>query len=237
MFYEFLDKSSEKTVVFLHGWGGNHESLFSLMPVFDEYNVLTLDFWGFGNSEPVSENYDIYSYSDAVVALLKYLKLDKLTLVGHSFGGRIAIIISSEIREKVENLILIDSAGILPKKSVKKFYKKLLFKFNNYLVKHGIKDEKTLIKYYSADYLKLNKTEQQVFKRIINEDLEKYLDFITQRALIIWGEKDKDTPLYMAKKMERGIKNSELVIIKNASHFAYIEHTNLVNKVIKDFLK
>ena len=236
LYYDFFDNKKEMTVVLLHGWGGNHQSLISLASAFANYNILTLDFFGFGLSDKVKENFDIYTYANAVIALTKFLQLKKICLVGHSFGGRVAIIFAGLEQSLVEKVILIDSAGIKPKYSFKKTFKRIFFKIQKFLVKNNVRNKACLTKYGSADYKALSSTEKVVFNKIINEDLSKYLEFMKQKTLIIWGEKDKDTPLYMARHLREKIKNSRLVILKGGSHFVYVEQTKFVIKCIKEFL-
>ena len=78
----------------------------------------------------------------------------------------------------------------------------------------------------SSDYAKL-KTDvsRQTFNKIISLDLKKNLKDIKNPVLLIWGENDKDTPLYMAKIMEKRIKDCGLVVIENAGHFSYLDNT------------
>ena len=237
LYYDYQFNNKEQTVVLLHGWGGNHLSLSPLLVSFQNYNILTLDFFGFGQSDKPLQNFDIYSYSNAVAELLKKLNLNDIILVGHSFGGRISIILSNQLNDIVSKMILIDSAGLKPRNTIKKSLKKMKYKFAKFLVKINVKDKGSLEKYGSDDYKKLSNEEKRVFNRVVNEYLEKYLSNIKCSTLIIWGEKDKDTPLYMAKKLNKKIKNSKLYVVKNAGHFAYVEEANLVNKIIKDFLK
>ena len=235
IYYEFFDKEKEMTAVFLHGWGGNHQSLLPLASAFQNYNILTLDFFGFGLSDKVKEDFNIYTYVNAVIELTKFLQLKKLCLVGHSFGGRVAIIFAGLEQSLVEKVILIDSAGLKPKFNIKKAFKKFNYKVQKYLVKKNLKSKTCLEKYGSVDYKALSSSEKVVFNRVINENLSKYLKFVKQNTLIIWGEKDKDTPLYMAKCLRKNIENSRLIILKGGSHFAYVEHKNIVIKHIKEF--
>ena len=97
LYYDYQFNNKEQTVVLLHGWGGNHLSLSPLLVSFQNYNILTLDFFGFGQSDKPLQNFDIYSYSNAVAELLKKLNLNDIILVGHSFGGRISIILSNQL--------------------------------------------------------------------------------------------------------------------------------------------
>ena len=75
------------------------------------------------------------------------------------------------------------------------------------------------------------------FKNVINEDLIFYLPSIENETLIIWGEKDKDTPLKDARLIQKKIKNSALIIYPKASHYSYLEYPILTNRIINIFLQ
>ena len=78
---------------------------------------------------------------------------------------------------------------------------------------------------------------QKTFKNIVNEDLTKYLSNIKSETLILWGEKDLSTPLKDAKLLEKKINNSALIVLKNASHFSYLNYIYLTNKIIDECIK
>ena len=77
----------------------------------------------------------------------------------------------------------------------------------------------------------------ETFKNIINEDLSIHYKNIYQETLILWGEKDQDTPLKNAYKLKKLISNSELIIFENASHYSYLNYPYLTLKIIEEFLK
>ncbi len=225
------------TIVLLHGWGGNYQSFLPIYSAFDGYNILSLDFCGFGKSDKPNPNFTIFSYAEVVASLLKHLNLTNVILVGHSFGGRVALILSESNKEIVKKLILIDSAGIKPRFSVKKTLKIFRYKFNKKLVEHNLRNVKCLEKFGSADYKMLSNDEKNVFSRVIKEDLSGFAKKIEQETLILWGENDKDTPLYMAKKLHKYIKSSKLFVVKSAEHFSYLDNPQIVIKIIKEFLE
>ena len=76
----------------------------------------------------------------------------------------------------------------------------------------------------------------QTFKNVINEDLRYYLPYIDNETLLIWGDKDQDTPLKDAKYMKNHIKDSALIIYPNATHFSYLEYPLLTYNIIEKFL-
>ena len=100
------------------------------------------------------------------------------------------------------------------------------------------KAQNRLLKLFSsADYFKLKDNVKKTFQNIVNEDLFSYLKSINAETLILWGEKDKDTPLKDAYKIKKEIKNSELIIFKNASHFSYLEYPTITLNIINEFIK
>ena len=74
------------------------------------------------------------------------------------------------------------------------------------------------------------------FKKVINLDLTKNLKDINNSTLLMWGDKDTDTPLYMAKIMEKNIKDSGLVVLENAGHFSYLDASAQFLKISETFL-
>ena len=100
----------------------------------------------------------------------------------------------------------------------------------NFLSKHKLQ------RFYSKDYLALNDIMKQSFIKIVNEHLDGYLSQIQVPTLIINGSLDKETPLYMAKKLNKNIKNSTLVVVQGAGHFCFIDKPNKFNMEVKEFL-
>lgn len=154
--------------------------------------------------------------------------MKNVTLVCHSFGGRVGIKLSAKYGYLIKNLILIDSAGIRPKRDFVYYLKIYRHKM---LTKLKIRHEAG-----SNDYKKLRGTIRETFKNVVNEDLSPYLSKIKVKTLIIWGNKDKDTPIYMAKKLNKKISNSRLIVLKGCGHFAYVERHTLFCEIVEKYL-
>lgn len=214
LFYEIKGQNGP-WILFLHGWGGNHQSFAPLYEKYKGFRILTVDFPPFGNSTSPGNELFIENYVQMIVELLKSLKIREVKVISHSFGGRVAILLSSRYNI-VSALILCDSAGIKPRKSIHtklKIFKYKLFK------KLGIKQKNV----GSSDYRQLSPIMKKTFVNVVNAFLEKDCKSIKCPCLIIWGKKDKDTPIYMAKTLHKLIKNSKLFVFENAGHFAYLE--------------
>lgn len=227
----------DKFVLLLHGWGGNLNSFRGLEEylVAKNYSVINLDFPGFGNSDLPKESFNLDDYVKIVQQMLITIGVDKVMIVAHSFGGRVAIKLAST-SNLVSKLVLVDSAGVKPKFSLVKQCKVNHFKFLRWLKKHRI-IKRELDNYGSEDYKALPQQMKPVFVRIVNEDLTPLLKDVNCPTLLIWGDKDKSTPLYMAKTMKKTIKDCGLVVFKNSGHFSYLDHHDEFLIIVDEFLK
>lgn len=174
--------------------------------------------------------YPIYlnDYVESILSIVEHYKMSDIILVGHSFGGRVAIKFASKHSYLLEKMVLVDSAGIKPKRKLNYYLKifrhKLLNCFN---IAHTAG---------SSDYRKLNQVSKQTFKNIINEDLTNLTKKITLPVLIFWGGKDKETPIYMARKLYKNLADSTLIVFKNVGHYSYIERPNEFYMLLKSYL-
>jgi len=213
--------SSNKFIVFLHGWGADKNSFLWAKRYFEDYSLIFVDFPGFGESAEPQKPYNVYDYVCRLKEILDQFYIEELVLVGHSFGGRVAIKFSFLFQNDYANfkLCLVDIAGLKPKRSIKYFFNVARYKF----YKKHFPNSKKLDKFGSSDYKALSKIMKQTFVLVVNEDLSNYAKYIKCKTVIIWGEKDTETPIYMAKRLKKLIKNSKLIIIKNAGHFSFLD--------------
>ena len=196
-----------------------------------DFDVFAPDLKGFGNNSDMKNPYSLDDYVDEVSEYIYKNGLVNPYIVAHSFGGRIAIKGLATDKLKAKKLVLTGSAGLKPRNSIKKIYKRTCF----FLLKKFLSKEK-LQMFYSKDYLSLNDIMKQSFIKIVNEHLEEYLEKIQVPTLIINGSLDKETPLYMAKKLNKNIKDSRLVVLQDAGHFCFIDKPNKFNMEVKEFL-
>ena len=214
--------------VFLHGWG-RCEKDFEKIAKQTGKNYLLVDLPPFGLSDKIKD-WTIYTYSNMVLCLLRHLKINKCNLIGHSFGGRIAIIIAGMEKDLVEKLVLVSSAGMKPKRTLKHHIKVLKYKFRK---KMGLSTKN----YGSQDYKNLDDDMKKVFNSVVNSFLEENAKLITSKTLIIFGENDIETPIYMAKRLNKLISNSKLVLMENCGHFCFLERPILFCQYLTKFLR
>lgn len=226
---------SRNFIVFLHGWGADKNSFLWLNGYYNNYSKIFVDFAGFGETPEPNRPYSVLDYVFDLKSVLDKYEIDNLILVGHSFGGRVAIKYSFlfECNYNSFNLFLVDSAGIKPRRTIKYYYN--IYKYKIY--KKFFPNCPKLANLGSSDYKKLSSNMKQTFKNIVNEDLSPYAKFIKSKTIIVWGSKDKETKIYMAKKLNKLIKNSELKIIKGAGHFSFLDNTRAFAIILDTFLK
>ncbi|MCH5163232.1 MAG: alpha/beta hydrolase [Clostridiales bacterium] len=212
-----------KTVVFLHGWGGD---LRSFRGAFSAVTDLGLSAVNFAFPKEVPPDWGVYDYAAFVGAFLEREGIAGATIVGHSFGGRVGIILAAQ--RKAEKLVLVDAAGMKPRFSLRKKIKIARYK-------RAVKCGKPLDGMGSVDYNNTSGDGRKVFVRIVNTHLDKLLPYIECETLIVCGKSDKDTPPYMAKRLKRGIKNSELVFL-DGGHYCYTESHHTFVRLLKKFL-
>jgi pimeloyl-ACP methyl ester carboxylesterase len=237
----------EETVVMLQGWGtdlGVYDSVANAIN--EKYRFVQFDFPGFGGSDEPREAWSVDDYADFFCKFMEALGIKKATLIGHSYGGRVIIKLAArdKIPFEINRIVLIDSAGILPKKSfiqkvnIKRY--KILKKILNMKVIYALFPE--LIDDWrsrqgSADYRNATPVMRQCLVKAVNEDLTELLPRIKQDTLLIWGDKDSATPIEDAKLMEEKIPNSGLAVLKGAGHFSFLEQPIIFRNIMRAYFE
>jgi len=232
-------KGQGEPFLILHGWGASTDSWREVQDLLSEnFKVIVLDLPGFGKSDFPPKIWDLNSYAKFVLDLTKTLGIEKFYLLGHSFGGSIAIKIALFAPEKIKKLILVDAAGRRPQKTIfKKFLTLLASLLSIFSIVPGYKFfRKCFYRFVlrKTDYLEAVGVMKEVFKKVISEDLMDLWPKIEIPTLIIWGKKDKITPKKDALKMKELIKNSEIIFIENASHAPNLSHPQKLAEIIKE---
>lgn len=235
MYYEIIGEG--KPVLFLHGWGQSLNTFKKVSEILkDDFQIILLDFLGFGMSDSLEEVISLNNYVTHIESFIKFLKIQSPIIVGHSFGGRVAIKYTA--MNRVDKLILVDSAGIREKKLKKtiKIYKYKLLKRLYYIFSKEKYFELTKNS-GSQDFRKASPVMKGVLIKVVNEDLKKYLKLINVKTLIIWGIFDKETIFSHGQIMNKYIKNSKLISFYNSGHFPYIDEEQKFIREVKEFLK
>lgn len=242
----YIKMGKGKTALILPGWGTNINVYKNMADSIATYaNVICLDMPGFGESEVPKEVWDLDQYIDFILEFIKSQDIKELDLIGHSNGGRIIIKLMNreDLDFKVGKIILIGSAGIVHKKSLKVRLKVKIYKIGkkiltNKLVKKIFPNalEKFQKNAGSEDYRNSPPVLRQSMVKLINEDLRYCLPNIKVPTLLIWGEKDTATPIEDAYLMEKEIPDAGLVKVEGCTHYVFLEQPAYVNKIIYTFL-
>lgn len=228
--------NGKETVLFLHGWGADLNSFsFFCESLKNDYKILQVDHCGHGKSDKLVYPFFLFDYTLEIFKLLKMLSINKVNIVCHSFGARVAIMLCKYFNINVNKLIVIGGAGVKPKFNIFNKIKIYIYKLKKCLNKFKL-FKFDLSKYGSADYKDLNKVEKKTFVNVVNYNQSNQLSFIKAKTLLVWGEHDKSTPLYMAKIMNKKIKNSTLKIIRGGDHFCFLKNKQIVEFCVLNFL-
>lgn len=228
----YIQYGDGSDILLLHGWGQNIEMMKFLGDNFaDNHRITILDFPGFGESDEPLSPWTIKDYSLLIEKLVKELDIKKPVVMGHSFGGRVAIYYSSN--NSIEKLVLFGSPCIRKDKelplSVKilKGIKKLpgMDKLGEYMKQY----------IGSRDYKAASPIMRQTLVNVVNEDLTPYAMQIEEPTLLIWGQDDTEAPVSDAKELEQ-IMNDAALIVLPGTHYAYLENLNQVVNILNSFI-
>lgn len=240
----FEESGEGRPLILMHGWGCNLTTVRSIAATASgTHRVLNLDMPGFGQSPEPDSVWDIDQYTELVNRFIDHLQLERPILAGHSFGGRVAIQLASQ-RKDIDAVVLIDAAGIKPRRSLKYYYKVYTFKAAkrlSYLLLGREKAEKRIERIRasrgSSDYANASPRMRAIMSKVVNHDLTACLPKITAPTLLIWGENDTATPLADAKKMERLIPDAGLVSFQGCGHYSYLDNPAQFAAVLHSFLQ
>ena len=239
--------SADRVIVFLHGWGrtgADFNDLASrLARDFPAYALIQLDLPGFGGSPLVrTGGLSLADYSALLRALLEKLGVARISIVGHSLGGRIAIKFAALYPDCVQKLILISAAGIPPQSfrlktlvAGRAAFRTIFYSMRDFAYILRLKNLLGAI-FGSRDYQVTHGPLRETLKKVLAEDLRPDAAKITVPALIIWGANDRITPLRDGREYHALIKKSRLEIL-DGGHFAFMEKPDECGRLIRLFLQ
>lgn len=242
-------EKNETVVILLHGLGANAESWqMNIAKLAEKFHVFVPDQVGFGKSDKPFLKYRVATYVDFLDKFMSELKIEKAHLVGNSMGGWIAALMALKYPNRVEKLVLVDSAGILPER----FNENEIYQLNN-----STRDEirSNLKRLFATPFFQNNEAlvDQFLTQRVLANDgytisaliesIKRKEDFlngqlgqIKKPTLIIWGKQDGLLPLSDAYKFNAEIQGSKLVIFDNCGHVPQVEKSAEFNRTVEEFL-
>ncbi len=227
----------------MHGWGCDGSIWEGLRSHLEAagHRVVALDFPGFGTTPEPPAPWGMEDYAGWFEKFLAERGIERPVLVGHSFGGRVAIVHAS--RHAVSKVVLVDAAGVKPRRAVSYYIKVWSFKALRRLAplvmgrrRADALVERRRAKAGSADYRAASPVMRGTLARVVNEDLRRHMPSIKAPTLLVWGERDTATPVADARVMERLIPDAGLVVFDQAGHYSFLDRPAGFAAVIDSFL-
>ena len=237
-----MNQELKKAILILHGWGLNGKTYTKLMEFFrkEGFNVYAPDLPGFA-AEPLKKTMNLDDYVYFVHDFIMKHEIQKVILIGHSFGGRIAIKYTFKYPEDVSKLIL-TGAPVIRKKSLIKQIAYLAAVLGGKVFSVFPKKPKEFFRktlYFAIgewDYYKSGPL-KQVFKNIIGEDLVCYIKKINIPTLLIWGRDDRLVPVSSVEKIKNYIPHAKVIIVPNTGHKLPYENAALFFEKVLPYIK
>lgn len=230
----FVKQGDGQPVVYLHGWGCDGSVFLPIVNRLPNYANYLVDFNGFGRSDPPPEDgWTVADYAECVREFLLEQGLSAVTVVAHSFGCRVALVLAATYPELVARMLLVAPAG-LRRFSLSRWWKVRVYKLSKAIAKFSGRTPTE--KYASDDYANCSPAMRRTFVKVINQDLSFYAKRICCPVIIVNGREDEATPLTHAKRLNRLIAHCSLVEIEG-DHFAFFRAPKAFADTVKNFVE
>lgn len=209
--------SGRATVLALHGWGRSSEDFAATLSGLD---AVALDLPGFGATPPPPEVWGAAGYAEAVAGVLSELGTP-VVVVGHSFGGRVAVHLAAGRPEAVAGLVL-TGAPLVRRPGAVAAPPALAYRVGRALHRRGLFPESRMDalrrRYGSRDYLAATGTMRGVHVKVVNETYEEQLAAIACPVELVWGDDDNEVPLAVAEAARSQLARATLTVVAGAGH-------------------
>lgn len=240
-----LTEGSGPPILMLHGWGAHGGLIWALAHPLSKlgYRVYVPDLPGFGQTASPPTAWSVHDYTIFVLAYMDYLQLERVFLFGHSFGGRLSLVLGADYASRIIKIALADSAGVRPpvptqvkaRQTLAKFARQTLRQFG---MSHAADELRDWYgnRYGSTDYQNAGALRDTMIK-VVSEDLLSYAARVAVPTLLFWGDQDQDTPLWQGQLLEKTIPDAGLIIHQGAGHYSYLDALSDTVKIMDHFFK
>lgn len=240
-------------ILLLHGWGpGSVTVAQHMMPVVKllalDFRVTALEFPAHGSTGKPTGDWFVRDYAAWVKAFMDMQGLTQVTIVAHSFGGRVALWLAAHEPQLVKRMVLTGCAGLRREKTDAEKRQAEAYQKRKRLLERLVRVPVVSVlvrkaletlrrKHGSADYLALPEDLRGTFINIVNEDLRPLLRQVKQPVMLVWGSKDNATPLWMARTMEAEMPDAGLYVFEDRGHFAYLEEVQQFARIVTALIR
>jgi 2-hydroxy-6-oxonona-2,4-dienedioate hydrolase len=249
------DRISNRHILFIHGLGSSDDRWLDIPDALSQYyHTIAVDLIGFGGSDrPEDISYTVEKFAEFIIEFVNKIGLDgddgKITVVGHSLGGYIAVEFAIRNKDLIENLVLIDSSGFLKgptplleqylhtaqnpsydnarsvfEQMVSQPWRVLPVVINGFITRINSPGAK-----YSFESAYKNSTTTQI-------DLSRLKSIEDIPTLIIWGKNDTLIPIEHSEPFKQVLKNYKVEIIEDAGHAPFAEKPAIICEILHTFL-
>jgi pimeloyl-ACP methyl ester carboxylesterase len=248
-FHSFIDNKTEP-LVFVHGVGLDQKMWDSQVSSLSDHSIITYDLLGHGKTPFNKEEVTLNDFSDQLDYLLKFLKIDKINLVGFSLGSLVALDFASKFQDKLKSLTLIGTTY----KRTEEQRALVIERFEQAKLNKPI-SKQALKRWFTDQYLKDHPEIYDQFIKILTKKDEDHLNFlkayklfayhqddigiiknIKTKTLVMTGSDDLGSTVEMSKSLSNDLINSSFTEINNGKHLCSIECADDVNINLKNFI-
>jgi pimeloyl-ACP methyl ester carboxylesterase len=219
--------SGPPSVLALHGWRRNHldfDPVFAVPEFEDSHAAMAVDFPGFGATPPPPDGWGSFQYAVNLDPLFDDLS-ERVTVVGHSFGGRVALHLPGLLPGRIERLVL--TGAPLLDRAGRRRRPKLAFRMGRRLHDMGLVTDRRMEtlrnKHGSPDYRAAQGVMRQVFVRLLTEQYGAVMEGLDLPVTLLWGANDTEVPVEVAERAATMLASSELIVRPGAGHLTPTE--------------
>jgi pimeloyl-ACP methyl ester carboxylesterase len=213
-------------LVWAHGWGHTHRNMIPLAEAAPRAaRSILLDLPGFGASPPPPGPWGTEDYADAVADWLAKLPAERRVWIGHSFGCRVGLQLAARHPGLVHGLLLIAAAGLprtrsLPER-VRLSARRWAFRLARRLTQEGPQRDRLRARFGSADYARAGPM-RPIMVKAVNEDLTEIARAVRVPTVLVYGDRDSETPPEIGARLNRLIPQSRLIVLRGFDHWSVL---------------